>query len=203
MKEMGAEAPDTLWLDPELHVHPGRLRAVLENNLDRLPDRYRTVLLGFGFCGNSIVGLEAKGRTLVLPRASDCISILLGAEEKRESMGSNVYYVAGSQNAYGLTILHQYAHEKSRRSEAEAEKTIRAMMANYQKIAVIDDGVYEWQPLMEPAARFAEEFGLPAERISGDLSWFRDLVRGNWNGGRFLVIPPGNTIKLEDAMRRR
>ena len=45
---------------------------------DRLGRRKPLILLGYGLCGNGLDGLSARHTRLVLPRAHDCIGLLMG-----------------------------------------------------------------------------------------------------------------------------
>jgi hypothetical protein len=44
-------------------------------------DRYEAILLGYGLCNNGVAGLKSK-LPLVIPRAHDCITLLLGSKER-------------------------------------------------------------------------------------------------------------------------
>ena len=47
----------------------------------KLPD-FDAILLGYGMCSNGIVGLHSRSHTLVVPRAHDCMTLLLGSRER-------------------------------------------------------------------------------------------------------------------------
>ena len=48
--------------------------------MDRTPEGvYDAILLGYGLCGNGLAGVTARHTRLVLPRAHDCIGILMGS----------------------------------------------------------------------------------------------------------------------------
>ncbi len=48
----------------------------------RSTNRLRRGALGYGLCSNGLVGLTARGRPVVLPRAHDCITLFLGSKER-------------------------------------------------------------------------------------------------------------------------
>ena len=66
-----------VWIESGLHLFPASLRRRLQEELDRLHDVER-VLLAFGFCGNSVIGLASRDYELIFPRVDDCITLLLG-----------------------------------------------------------------------------------------------------------------------------
>jgi hypothetical protein len=74
------------WVDVEflpkgLHELPcaqmcDRLQAVLDG-VD--PGRFDAVAFAYGFCSHGLAGLRARTLPLVVPRAHDCITLLLGS----------------------------------------------------------------------------------------------------------------------------
>jgi hypothetical protein len=55
----------------------------LQECVDRVDSReFEAVLMGYALCGNGIVGLRARSLPVVLPRAHDCIALLMGSRQK-------------------------------------------------------------------------------------------------------------------------
>jgi len=50
------------------------------------------------------------------------------------------------------------------------------------------------------AAEIARTFSLDLNVLPGTLSYLEDLLTGNWNPDRFLVVPPQSTISSEDLI---
>ena len=65
-----------------LHVNPQALRVALQEAIDSASGTYDTLILGYGFCSQAVVGLEAKNCTLVIPKVHDCIAIFLGSGDE-------------------------------------------------------------------------------------------------------------------------
>lgn len=80
-QKMGTHHP-VVWLDEELHRDPKLMRQTVLNALDQLPETIETVLVSMGFCGGSWADIPARQR-IVIPRADDCVSILLRTSERR------------------------------------------------------------------------------------------------------------------------
>ena len=76
---------DVVLMPQGLHNEPDRLRSEVQKALERthdIQDRpYDASLLGYGLCSNGIVGLGAE-IPIVIPRAHDCITLLLGSKER-------------------------------------------------------------------------------------------------------------------------
>ena len=59
------------------------MAAKIQEAVDRTPEGvYDAILLGYGLCGNGLDGLTARHTRLVLPRAHDCIALLMGSRER-------------------------------------------------------------------------------------------------------------------------
>ncbi|MBN4061048.1 DUF1638 domain-containing protein [bacterium AH-315-I18] len=67
-----------------LHNEPPKLRSVLQLAIDRVEDQIDVdaIVLGYGLCSRGIEGVSAKGCKLVVARAHDCITLLLGSKER-------------------------------------------------------------------------------------------------------------------------
>jgi hypothetical protein len=73
---------DAEFTEKGAHDESARLRALLQARIDAAeagPQRWDAILLGYGLCGNSTVGLSARATRLVIPRAHDCCTIFLGS----------------------------------------------------------------------------------------------------------------------------
>src|ERR1019366_7196536 len=82
---------DVEFLPKGLHHLGGpAMRARLQEAADRVdPAQYEAVLLGYALCGNGIAGLESRTLPLVIPRAHDCIVLLMGGRHRYRSYFEN------------------------------------------------------------------------------------------------------------------
>ena len=93
-KRLPADMPRT-WMDITLHNTPKKLAAALQTELDSY-DEAKTVLVGYGLCGNGLVGVRSGIHTLVIPRTHDCVAIFLGSHQRyveRFFASANTYYL--------------------------------------------------------------------------------------------------------------
>ena len=122
-------AGEVRWIESGLHNRPEVLRGRLQEELDRI-DGADTVLLAFGYCGNSLVGLTAGGFRLVFPRADDCITLLLGSCARRQEVSAEVgtYFLTKGwlEHETNLWAEHQAA---VRKWGAERAERLRARVA--------------------------------------------------------------------------
>ena len=59
------------------------MRQYLQSAVDRADrEDFDAILMGYGLCNNGLVGLHARSSPLIVPRAHDCITLLLGSKER-------------------------------------------------------------------------------------------------------------------------
>ena len=173
---------DVAFLPQELHVI-GRVR--MKNRLvDYLAavneDQYDALLLGFALCSGGIVGLSAGKIPLVVPRAHDCITLLLGSRKRYQD-----YFFSNGGTYYMTTGWFEQNNALSHGIE---------MMPFYTKLAFIETGIEPDDSYEQRARCIAEERHWEFEKITGNLSLLRQFIAGNWNED-FLIVPPGKRIQ--------
>lgn len=205
---------DARFLSKGLHDLGARaMRQGLQDAIDEVEARaetYDAIALGYGLCGNGLAGVEARSTPLVLPRAHDCITLLMGSRSSFENYFQDhpgVYYrstgwvergadlepLARNRTGLGFTLdglIERYGEDNGKFLYEELTR----YQHNYQQLTFIETG-------LEPDARFENEAraeavqkGWKFERVRGDLGLFRKLLAGNWNDIDYLVIPPGHRI---------
>ena len=86
---------DITYLKQGLHNEPDYLRKSLQCEIDKIDNdndlytnaqpynkNFDAILLGYGLCSNAILGIKSKKHKIVVPKAHDCITLLLGSKEK-------------------------------------------------------------------------------------------------------------------------
>ena len=203
---------DPLFLELAAHENSARLRSSIQEAIDAAEEKgYSAILLGYGLCGNALAGVRARSLPLVLPRAHDCCTVLLGsgADFVREfgeclsaSWSSCGYlerngYMRRSETGRASGFGLEYAELVEKYGEENASYVWDTLHPK------TDDGVRRFIELRETAtagraelvrseaAREGKEFRL----IRGDGRLLRALVEGPWDDADFLVVPPGGLIE--------
>jgi hypothetical protein len=205
---------DVRFLSKGLHDLGSRsMRAGIQAVIDEIESRaekYDAIALGYGLCGNGLAGVEARSVPLVLPRAHDCITLLMGSRSDFEQYfqdhpgvyyrssgwverGSDLEPLARTQTGAGYTLealVERYGEDNGRFLYDELTR----YRQNYEQLTFIETGI-------EPDDRFealsraeAAEKGWRFEKIRGDLGLFRRLLACDWPEVDFLVVPPGHRI---------
>ena len=177
------------WLAAGQHNHKEARRAEIQAALDACPD-CDTVLLAMSLCGGCATGLQSRNFRLVVPRCEDCITLLLGSQERRKDHPATYFltegWLAGSDN-----IQNEYARALQKHGKARADRIFSAMLANYQTMAFVDTGCADASAQIQSIAK---DFGLSYARIDGTLAYLEDLLAENWDPQRFLVLEANATL---------
>lgn len=193
---------EATWLDYGLHTRPADMRPALQQLLNAFEEP-STIIIGFGLCGNGVVGLESGPHTLVFPKAHDCIAMVLGsqaayAEEFAAEPGT--YYLTRGWLESGddpLTTYHRYVEEYG---PARAERLIDMMYEAYRKLRIVaftEEEMAVTRELAEPVARFCRDrWGMSYDEYLGDPRLIDKLLGADpgFQDPELLVIPPGTTV---------
>jgi hypothetical protein len=196
-----------VWLEMGLHDRPDQLRqqiqaVVAELEADPAID---TILLAYGLCGNGLAGVRAGRCSLVLPRAHDCISILLGSPAVhsailQEEPGSYFYSpgwirgrrVPGPDREAHLRALYSARHPDDPEMVDELISADQECFAHHGCAAYVD---VTHDTRAEAYCRdCAQHLGWAFRRLQGDERLLRELLTGPWPDERYLVVPPHHAI---------
>lgn len=189
------------------------MRIALQEAIDAAEGRRPrpdAVVLGYGLCGGGLAGLEARSIPLVVPRAHDCITLLMGDRARFESYfqghpgtyyrsagwverGADLEPLARAQTGAGATLdelIGRYGEENGRFLFEELNRYQQA----YRQLTYIRTDIDPDDRFEREAEAEAGRKGWTFERLDGSLVLFDRLFAGAWDEGDFLVVPPGGRI---------
>ena len=207
---------DITTLDFGLHNTPDILRSRIQEEIDSVDNSdYDVVVLGYGLCSRGTADIVSRSKPLVIIRAHDCITVLLGSRKKYEeefrSNPGTYYYSSGwierkeSDTDQGSMVdvwkseyeqkLIEYT-EKYGADNAEflleQEKT---WLANYNRAAFIDLGVGDVASYRKFVSELALERGWECAELEGNLGLVNRLLSGSYEDDNdLLVVSPGKKI---------
>jgi len=186
-------------LDFGLHINPANLKRALQDAIDTAAGTADTIILGYGLCSMAVIGLQANGCTLVVPRVDDCIAIFLGsgrAYKQQSRAEPGTYYLTKGWLEVGDTPFDEYDRLEAKYGAEKAEWVIREMIKHYTRLALIDTGRDGIERYREFARSLAERWSLRFEEIPGSNALVRQMLFGPWDDD-FVVVPPGGTIRYD------
>ncbi|MHB0857442.1 MAG: DUF1638 domain-containing protein [Anaerolineae bacterium] len=199
-----------------LHNEPDKLRRALQQRLDAVDaGDYDAVLLGYGLCSNSVVGLVCPHTPMVLPRAHDCITLYLGSCERyseqfrgnpgtywytadyieRGGADSDRVALGASVDSKGMDEVYaEYVIKYGQENADYLMEVMGAWQQHYNRAAYIDTTEMQLPDYTGKIQDIAERRGWSFERLAGSFVLIHDLLEGRWDTERFLIIPPGSSI---------
>ncbi len=184
-----------LWIESGLHQTPQKLNHGIQRQIDNISNVDNIVLL-FGSCGNSLLGLKSREARIIFPRVDDCISMFLGGNERKkewESQGHS-YYLTKGYLENEANIWTDYTYSLARYGEDRARKLMRVMLKHYDRLRVIETGAYDLDPFIDETRDIAAKLELDHEVVKGSLDILYKALRGDWDRD-FVIINPGETVE--------
>ena len=208
---------DFTLMRQDYHQTPEVLKGILQEEIDSIDNntsKYTNdlklndidaILLGYGLCSNAVVGLKSRKYKLVIPRAHDCTTLIMGSKEKYKEYfekSSGTYFYSRGWLELGINEEEQRI-EKLRKEYMEKfddEDTVEylismeeGMLKNYDCAAYV-----KWKDspaqLEDVVKEIAQSKDWRYEDIEGNDSILADLINGNWDNERFLVVEPGYEV---------
>ena len=208
---MSKNIVDVVLMPQGLHNEPDRLRREVQAAIDRTHDSqdrpYDATIVGYGLCSNGIVGLTAK-ITTVIPRAHDCITLLLGSKEKYLEYFSahpgTYWYSAGwienslqPGKARYDNYYKQYVEKYGEDNAQYLMEMEQKWLTEYKWATYIDWEMPESDEYRRYTKECAEFLKWNYDELEGDAGLLQKLVDGKWNDEDFLVLKPGEKVAAD------
>lgn len=202
--------PDRLpmtFLGYELHTRPQDMRPALQSQIDALPAP-SLVLLGYGLCGNGVVGVRAGPHVLVMPRTHDCIAVFLGsyqayADRFRENPAT--FYLTTGWLESGDGPLFDWQTFKAQYDEDTADYLVDMMYRHYRRICFVafsEAELAHYRPQAMEVAEFCRRrWSMSYEELLGSEAMVARLLAAprhvDQGSDEFVVIGPGGEVTAE------
>lgn len=200
-------ASNITFMDYGLHRVPSKLTWSVQDEIDRIEEP-SVIILGYGLCGNGLQGVKSRQHTLVIPRADDCIAILLGSREaylEEFESEPGTYYLTKGWLESGSDPLKEYHEYKEKYGDEDAEWLMDQQYQHYKRIVLVahqQEDLEEYRPQAQAVAKFCERWGMRYEEKLGSDRYVARLVEVanslDAQDKDFLIVPPGGEIRQEE-----
>jgi hypothetical protein len=143
----------------------------------------------------------------VLARAHDCITLLLGDRQRYAQ------YVASNPGTYWYSpgwnrchtppgperyekLLNEYRQKFGEEDAQYLMETEQAWFKTYTRATFVDLGTPNIQKDVELTQKCAAWLGWGFDHQQGCPQLLQDMLAGNWDAERFLVLEPGQTPRM-------
>ena len=205
---------DLKLLGQGLHdVGEEKMSSSLQREIDAIdPEKYEAILLAYGLCNHGIRNLHAK-IPLVVPRAHDCITLLMGSKEDymtyfHDNPGCFFRSVGWAERAHdnlsnpesttrqmGMASYEEYVEKYGEENAKYLMETLGDHLRNYSSLTYIDTNLPLDEKYQKEAMDIAQEKAWTFSEVKGSTRLILDLMNGAWDNSDFLVVEPGKTIQ--------
>ncbi|MEW6624846.1 MAG: DUF1638 domain-containing protein [Bacillota bacterium] len=186
-----------VWIESGLHNYPDTLRDKLQERINKISN-VENIILAFGYCGNSLLGVKSETAKLIIPKVDDCISLLLGSCQARQDLNQGVgtYFLTRGWIEHENNIIKEYERCVDKYGEDKANRVFKMMLEHYKCLVLIDTGAYCVNDYIDHCHCFAKLFHLDHKIINGSIYYLKRLFTGPWNDD-FIILQPGEPVSLD------
>lgn len=221
LKHLLARSPHAVDLEiipMGLHSLGVEMRPQLQERIDAADSLgYDAILLGYALCGRGTEGLIARTIQLILPRAHDCIGVLMGHRHRYASYFEDhpgVYYRSPGWVEFQTPDLKLQPAYATQKNFLGAQSTLDEFIAKYGEdngrylyeqfsafrhsysgLTYIATGIASDESCRSQARAEAAKEGWVFDEVAGSLALLERLVNGPWDADSFLIVPPGAQIR--------
>ncbi len=197
------------WLEQGLHNEPHKLREQVQLAVDRIErdTDVQAIALIYGLCSRGLEGIAPKRCRVVMTRAHDCITLLLGDKDRYAdyvakhpgtywySPGWNMHHTPPGRERYEK-LYNEYVDRYGADNAEYLMQTEQHWFGTYDRATYVHLTVGATDDDIDYTKQCADWLGWNFDMQQGDPSLVRDLLAGRWDAERFLVVEPGQQIAM-------
>lgn len=211
LQQLLPEGTAVTYLEITLHNTPKKLAAALQQEIDAIAQP-SNVIIGYGLCGNGLLGVKSGPHTLIIPRTHDCVAIFLGSHQRyvqRFFANPNTYYLTRGWLDAKDEPLQDYLDYVRDYDEETADYLVEMKYRHYRKLCMVgysQQELEECRPMAMRVAEFcAKRWNMEYEEVIGSTSLLEALIgmpaRLDSENSEFVVLEPGREIEVEMFLR--
>lgn len=196
-------------MEQGLHNEPAKLREHLQIAIDRVESSCDAdaIVLGYGLCSRGVEGVKTSRCKLVVTRAHDCITLLLGSKERYAeyvaahpgtywySPGWNKHHTPPGPDRY-QKLLTQYTEKYGADNAEYLMETEQHWFTTYDRATYVHLSIGATDDDKQYTKDCADWLKWKYDEQPGDPQLVIDLLSGQWDDERFLVLEPGQSLVM-------
>jgi hypothetical protein len=196
-------------LEQGLHNEPMRLREEVQKAVSRVEETTDAdaIVLGYGLCSRGTEGVRSTRCKLVMARAHDCITILLGSKERYAqyvaknpgtywySPGWNRHHIPPGEERYKV-LRDQYVEKYGEDNADFLMETEQHWFSSYDRATYVELQAGVTEEDINYTKGCAQWLHWNFDHQRGDPSLLLALLKGDWDSERFVVLEPGQTLRM-------
>ncbi|MCF8068959.1 MAG: DUF1638 domain-containing protein [Desulfobacterales bacterium] len=191
---------DIVWMNGGLHASPENLQKSLQAEINKHDGFYDDIILAYGFCGGGLENLETQTSSLIIPKAEDCISILIGGDHKRSQVNDRdkpLFITKGWVRSFNQMEGLNIKSIKKKYGDELAKDLYKQICNGYCNIDIINTGAYCIKEIDEDVTEIQDALEIPCKTINGNLALIEKLLKKEWDDD-IIVKGPGQKIERSD-----
>ena len=210
---------DVTYIRQDFHDTPQLLQVTLQEEIDKLDaddDKYScnkpidAILLGYGLCSNGVTGLKSSRHKLVIPKAHDCITFLLGSRKAYNhhfvnSPGTYWYSIGWAENTR-LPSQMRLEEIKAEYIEIYGEENADYLMqmehnwvVDYKRAGFIHWNGIKSDKALQYSKECAQSLQWEHQQYEGEETFLSNFLEAKWDAENFLILEPGQTAEQSYA----
>ncbi|EDY83201.1 hypothetical protein VDG1235_2825 [Verrucomicrobiia bacterium DG1235] len=212
LESLGGEKPPwsgIQYLEMGLHDQPDLLRKSISIALRKLEMNasIEAIVFVYGLCGTGLVGISPSRCPIIIPRAHDCVSILLGSPKRHSEILQKypeAYFYSpgwvrgkrapGPDREKHLRAFYTQRYGDDQELVDELLEADKESFAHHNCAAYVD--LTQNEKAEDYCKSCAHSLGWKFRKLEGDPRLLHDLLYGPWDDKRFLIVQPGRSIAL-------
>lgn len=208
---------DVTFLHQGLHNTPDKLKEMVQAEVNKANGEfpynyyntypnYDYIILGYGLCSNGIVGITSHSIPMIIPRAHDCITLLMGSKEKYKSSFLNypgTYWFSTGWIERGwqpselkyAALLKDYTQRYGEENAEFLMEMEQNWMKEYKNAGFISWDCFQNNEYYRNYTKDSSNyFKWDFIEIEGSRSLVENILSGQFNNSEVLIVPPTNVI---------
>lgn len=198
LKGLKMPSENCIFLPQELHRTPELLKNELQKQIDLLDQQgdLDCIYLGYGLCGNGVVGVKSIRSKIIIPNSMDCISVLMGFQcsTNCKVVRTTSYFFSSGWIAFGSDAWKEYQRCLKLFDHDTSYWCSKEMIKHYETFILINNGMASYFEDKAYVQKISKFFGVSYHEVLGTLDWLASMFEDEDSKFK-IIVKPGISIR--------